>query len=154
MSWDKRIFPGETLHYPGRMEVEYYLYTPGIHGLEAAKLLKEGKVPGMRCPDGRLFMPPKTFCPDTLEEAEIVEVEGPFILSLYTVVRESLRGERLGESVVLGFITSPGVIGGYIGVVKGPEEKIRPGIVVRPVFRPEHERTGAFTDIAYWSVEG
>jgi len=154
VSWDKRAFPGDYVHYPGKMEVEYYLYTPGLHGAKAAELLKQGRVPGMLCPDGRVFMPPKTFCPDTLEEGEVVEVEGPFTLTLYTVVRESPAGEPLDEPVILGFITSPGVIGGYFGVVKADPDAVAPGIVVKPVFKPEAERRGGFDDIAYWEPVG
>ncbi len=153
MSWDKRSLPGDVVHFPGRQEVEYYLYTPGIHGLEAARLLREGRVPGMRCPDGRLVLPPKTYCPDTLEEGEVVEVEGPFILALYTVVREDFYGRRLEEPQIVGFITVPGAEGGYIGVVKADPDELAPGVRVRPVFRPPEERTGAFTDIAYWEPE-
>ncbi len=150
MSWWKRALPGDLVHFPGSQEVDHYLYTPGLHGLKAAELLKAGKVPGMLCGD-QLILPPKTFCPDErLSEGEVVEVEGPFIAALVTVIREDFYGRKLEEPQVLAFITAQGAIGGYIGVVKASPGDVYPGMRVRPVFRPEEERTGAITDIAFW----
>ncbi len=150
MSWDKRSLPGDIIHYPGKQEVEYYLYTPGIHGLEMAKLLKEGKVPAMNC-GGQLFMPPKTYCPDPMMSKGTVEaVDGPFIVALVTVIYEDFDGNPLEEPQVLGLITVPGAVGGYLGVIKADPEDVYPGMRVRPVFKPAEERTGAITDIAYW----
>ena len=148
MSWDKRALPGDVVHYPGRQEVEYYLYTPGKHGERIAEILKKGKVPALRCPDGTLILPPKTFCPETLEEGEVVEAEGPFILALYTIVYEDGYGRRLEEPVVIGFITMPGARGGLLGRVKAPLDALQPGIPVKPVFREERE--GSLYDILYW----
>ncbi len=154
VSWDKRVLPGDIIHYPGKQEADYYLYPPGIHGKEAAELLKKGKVPGMLCGD-QLFLPPKTFCPDEeMSEGTVVEVEGPFLAALVTVIYEDFYGRSLEEPQVLGLITVPGAVGGYLGVIKADPEMVFPGMRVKPIFKKEEERTGAITDILYWVPEG
>ncbi len=150
MSWWKRSLPGDIIHFPGKQEVDYYLYTPGLHGLKAVEFFKKGKIPGMLCGD-RLILPPKTFCPDdTMTEGQIVEVEGPFIAALVTVIHEDFYGNKLEEPQVLGLITAQGAIGGYIGVIKAAPDSVYPGVRVKPVFKPEEERTGTIMDIEYW----
>ncbi|MCE4601129.1 MAG: Zn-ribbon domain-containing OB-fold protein [Desulfurococcales archaeon] len=150
MSWDKRALPGDVIHYPGKQETEYYLYTPGIHGREMAEFLKRGKVPGMLCGD-QLLLPPKTFCPDAeLSKGDVIEVTGPFTVALVTVVYEDFYGNKLEEPQVLGLITVPGAVGGYLGVINADPDSVYPGMKVRPVFKKEEERTGAITDIMYW----
>lgn len=150
MSWWKRGDPEGVVHFPGKMEVEYYLYTPGIHGLEAAELLKKGKVPGMLCGD-QVFIPPKTFCPDEeMSKGEVIELEGPFIAALVTVIYKDLYGNDLEEPQVLGLITVPGAVGGILGRIRVDPDDAYPGMEVKPVFREEKERTGSFSDILYW----
>jgi len=149
VSWWKRGDPNGVVHFPGKMEVDY-VYTPGLHGLEAAEIFKKGKVPAMLCGE-QLFMPPKTFCPDDeMSRGEVIEVEGPFIAALVTVIYKDVYGDDLEEPDIIAFITVPGAAGGYIGRIKALPEEVYPGMEVRPVFKPEEERTGAITDILYW----
>ena len=149
--WWKRAGPGFPIHYPGRMEVDEYNYTPGLHGVEFAKALKEGRILGMRC--GNLtLVPPKTFCPD-FSEGELVEVKGPWRIEYYTVVHETIEGERLPEPVVVAVIKPDDADTGLIHVVKADPSKLRPGLRVRPVWKPPEERTGHITDIKYWEPE-
>lgn len=150
MSWDKRALPGDIIHYPGKQEPDYYLYPPGIHGLEAVEILRKGKIPGMLCGD-QLLLPPKTFCPDEeMSRGEVVELEGPYTITLATVIHRDFYGRKLEEPQVLALITVPGAIGGYLGVVKADPDTVYPGMRVKPVFKPPEERTGAITDILYW----
>ncbi len=153
MAWWKRALPGDLIHFPGKQEVDYYIYTPGLHGVKAAELLKQGKIPGMLCGD-QLILPPKTFCPnENLTEGEVVEVSGPFIAVLVTIIWEDFYGNKLEEPQILGLITAQGAVGGYIGIIKANPDSVYPGMRVKPVFKPKEERTGAITDIEYWEPE-
>jgi len=127
--------------YPGRMEVEKYLYTPGLHGLEAAKALREeGRFLGTRCGD-TVYYPPTTFCPDH-SRGELAEVRGPWRIAAYTVVRYSLEGERLDKPVVIAHITPDDAVGGLIHYVDAPPERVYIGMEVKPRLKPKSERTG------------
>ena len=146
--WWKRAHPGFPLHYPGRMEVEEYHYTPGRHGLEFAKALREGRILGMKCGDA-VLVPPKTFCPDQ-GEGQLVEVRGPWRIQHYTVIHETIEGERLGEPVIVAVIKPDDAANGLIHIVKADPSRVYPGMKVRPVWRPPEERRGLITDILYW----
>ncbi len=87
--WGKN--PWGVYKFPGKMEVEKYVYTPGLHGLEMAKALKEGRIVGTKCGE-TVYVPPTTLCPD-FGEGKVVEVSGPWYVDAYTVIRESLEGE-------------------------------------------------------------
>jgi len=127
--------------FPGRMEVERYIYTPGLHGLEAAKALKEeGRFLGTRCGD-TIYYPPTTFCPD-FSEGELAEVKGPWRIAAYTVVRADLNLERLSRPVVIAWITPDDAVGGIIHYVDAKPEEVYVGMEVEPVLKPREERKG------------
>jgi uncharacterized OB-fold protein len=129
------------------MEVEEYVYTPGIHGRELAESLKEGRLVAMKCPDG-LYFPPRTYCRDG-SKASIVELgERPWLVISYTVVYEDLEGRKLEKPVVLALVAPEGVKGGIIHVVEESPERIRINMKVRPVLRSREERKGTIEDIA------
>lgn len=143
--------PRVSVRYPGRMEVEKYVYTPGLHGLELAKALKEGRLIGTRCGD-TIYFPPTTFCPDH-SMGEPVEIKGPWIVEAYTVVREDSSSRRLDKPVVIAYITPLDAEGGLIHYVEASEEEIAPGIEVEPVFAPPEKRKGTIRDILYFKVK-
>ncbi|MCE4625920.1 MAG: Zn-ribbon domain-containing OB-fold protein [Desulfurococcales archaeon] len=149
MSWWKPRRVEDVILYPGSQEVEEYVYTPGLHGLELAKALKEGKILGMKCGD-KIIVPPLTFCPDHVE-GELVEITGKWRVTLYTVIYEDLEGNRLPEPEILALIRPDGATGGLIHRVKAEPDKIYPGMPVEPVFKPAEERTGSITDILYFT---
>ncbi|MCE4616918.1 MAG: Zn-ribbon domain-containing OB-fold protein [Aeropyrum sp.] len=144
--WGKN--PWGVYKFPGKMEVEKYVYTPGLHGLEMAKALKEGRIVGTKCGE-TVYVPPTTLCPD-FGEGKVVEVSGPWYVDAYTVIRESLEGEKLEEPVVIALLVPEDAEGGLIHYVKAEPEEVFIGMMVEPVFRPAEERKGTITDIMYF----
>ncbi len=147
MSWDKEHVVSRIRHYPGSMEVEKYVYTPGIHGLKLAEALKEGKILGTRCGD-TVYVPPTTLCPDH-SPGELVEVKGPWRVVTYTIVSKAMDDTPLEEPEVLAVIKPDDAVGGLVHRVK-PGDAIYIGMEVEPVFKPKEERTGQITDILYF----
>jgi len=149
MSWDKHGRLHDIITWPEREEVDKYIYTPGLHGLELAKALMDGRILGMRCSDGKVYVPPKTFCPD-YGQGELVEVKGPWRLQHYTVVYEDLYGNRLEKPIVVGVIKPDDADLGMIHIVNVDPSAVRQGMTLRPVFRPKEQRKGTILDIEYF----
>ncbi len=148
MAWRKPRSPEDTIFYPGTMEVEEYVYTPGLHGEELAKALRQGKILGMKC-GSTLIVPPLTFCPDG-SPGELVPVESTWRVVTYTIVYDTIEGEPLEEPEIIAVLRPDGFQGGLVHRVRAAPGSIYIGMPVRPVFRPEGERTGAITDILYF----
>jgi uncharacterized OB-fold protein len=149
MSWDKHGRLHDLVFWPEREEIDKYVYTPGLHGIELAKALVDGKVLGMKCPDGKVYVPPKTFCPDSTE-GQLVEIKGPWRLLHYTVVYEDLYGNRLDKSVVVGIIKPDDADNGMIHIVNVDPSKVVIGMELKPAFKPKDQRKGTITDIEYF----
>ncbi|MEB3773531.1 MAG: Zn-ribbon domain-containing OB-fold protein [Desulfurococcales archaeon] len=147
MSWEKDVGINRVIHYPGSMEVEKYVYTPGVHGLEFAKALKNGKILGMKCKD-TVYVPPLTLCPDH-SEGELVEVKGPWRVVTFTIVTKTMNGDPLEEPEILAVVKPDGVEGGIIHRIKAGKD-IYIGMKVKPVFKREEERRGTINDILYF----
>ncbi len=148
MSWDKFWKASSVKHYPGKMEVEKYVYTPGIHGLEMAKALKEGRILGMRCGD-TVYVPPRTFCPDG-ERGELVDVtDEEWIVAAFTVITRDMYGNPV-EPQVVALVRPIDAEGGLFHYINAEPDEVWIGMRVRPVFRPEGERRGLITDIRYF----
>jgi uncharacterized OB-fold protein len=103
----------------------------------------------MRCSDGKVYVPPKTFCPD-YSQGELVEVKGPWRLQHYTVVYEDLYGNRLEKPIVVGVIKPDDADLGMIHIVNVDPSAVRQGMTLRPVFRPKEQRKGTILDIEYF----
>ncbi|MEB3861756.1 MAG: Zn-ribbon domain-containing OB-fold protein [Desulfurococcales archaeon] len=146
MSWWKENVASRIRHYPGSMEVEKYVYTPGVHGLEQAKALKEGKILGSKCGD-TIYVPPLTLCPDH-KPGELVEVKGPWRVVTYTVITETMDGRKLEKPEVIAVVKPDDAEGGLIHRVESDQVYI--GMEVEPVFKPEAERKGTIDDILYF----
>ncbi|MGC9071238.1 MAG: Zn-ribbon domain-containing OB-fold protein [Acidilobus sp.] len=149
MSWNKHGRLQDIVVWPEREEVDKYVYTPGIHGLELANALIDGKVLGMRCRDGRVYVPPKTLCPD-FQQGELVEVRGPWRVQHYTVIYEDLYGNRLEKPVVVALVKPDDADVGMIHVLNADPSSVKPGMSVRPVFKPKEQRKGNILDIIYF----
>ena len=149
MAWRKPRSPEDVILYPGTQEVEEYVYTPGKHGLQHAEALKEGKILAMRCGD-TLIVPPLTFCPDGRPAEGLEEVKTQWRVITYTVIHEDVEGRRLEEPEIIAFLRPDGYQGGLFHRVKASLQEIFIGMPVRPVFRPEEERTGTIADIEYF----
>ncbi len=147
MSWEKPRSVEDVILFPGSQEVKEYVYTPGIHGKEFATALKQGKILGMKCGEKKL-VPPTTFCPD-FTQGELIEVNTEWKIIYYTKIYTDLYGNKLEKPAVLILIRPEGFEGGLIHYLK-PDAEPKIGLRVKPVFKPESERTGKIDDILYW----
>ncbi|MGC8572576.1 MAG: nucleic acid-binding protein [Caldisphaera sp.] len=150
MSYDKRNRMEDLVIFPGEQEVEKYVYTPGIHGLEFAKGLKEGKILGMKCKD-KIYVPPKTFCPD-FTQGELIEINDEWILVSYTIVYQDMYKNNLPNPKIIGVIKPKNAETGLIHLLNVPLDKLEIGIKLKPVFKPENERNGTINDIKYFEL--
>jgi uncharacterized OB-fold protein len=136
------------------MEVEEYVYTPGLHGLEMAKRLVRGDaIVATRC-GTEVYIPPTTFCPD-LEPGEVVEVplDQPWTVKTYTVVYRDLEGRPLREPRIIALLVPEepsNVVGGLVHYVRADPAAIYEGMRVKPRLKPERERRGLITDIEFF----
>ncbi len=147
MSWSKPVRPDNVKIVPGRMEVERYIYTPGVHGAELAKAFIKGKILGMKCGDG-VYFPPLTFCQDH-GEGELVELDNAeWVVETYTIIYEDMHGNRLSEPQIIAVLKPKEAKGGLIHYIKASPEELHIGMEVEPVFRGE--RKGLITDIEYF----
>lgn len=151
MSWEKKFRIKDLVHYPGKQEVEKYVYTPGLHGKKFAEALMEGKILVGRCGD-IIVVPPKTYCPDFSEE-ELIELpeDSEWEVVTYTVVTRDMYGNRLEKPQVVAVLRPLGSDGpGMIHIVDADPREMRIGMTVKPVFGPKEERKGTINDIAYF----
>ncbi|MEM4916351.1 MAG: Zn-ribbon domain-containing OB-fold protein [Acidilobaceae archaeon] len=148
MSVPKKFRLEDTIHVKGKIEVEKYVYTPGVAGLKLAEALIDGRMLGIRCGD-KILVPAKLYCPD-FTQGEIVEVKDPWIVEAYTVIYEDIYGRRLEKPQIIALVRPENSLGGIIHYVKTDIEKIRLGLRVKPVFKPREERRGLITDIEYF----
>ena len=132
--------------------MEQYVYTPGLHGLEFAKALREGKLLGTKCGD-TVYFPPTTLCPD-FSESELVEVKGPWIVESFTIIYEDTEGRPLEKPLVVALITPLDAEGAIYHILEIEPERVVPGTEVEPVFVEKEKRTGKITDILFFKPTG
>ncbi len=150
MSWKKIWKPEKIYHYPGTMEVEKYIYTPGIHGKEFFDGLKKGKIYGMEC-DNVTYVPPKTFCPDGKRGKLVDLTSQEWVLETYTIVRSDIEGRELSKPKIIGVVRPENALGGLIHYIDVDEKDIFIGMPLKPVFRPVKERKGSIRDLLYFT---
>ncbi|WP_069808061.1 Zn-ribbon domain-containing OB-fold protein [Vulcanisaeta thermophila] len=149
MSHEKLGINKDVRHWLHTIE-QGYRYTAGPIGSKFLEGLRSGKLLAGKCSVcGRLLIPPKAFCQyDFGEVKELVEVAPVGTLRTFTVVYEDSYGNKLPNPVIIGFITFPNTVGGIVHyIINAKPERLRIGMLVRPVFKPEGERRGSLTDI-------
>ncbi len=149
--WRKKY---TTPEYPGKMETEKYVYTPGLHGLEFFKTLKEkDAIVATKCGE-TLYIPPTTLCPD-FSKGEVVEVPltNPWYIASYTIVYEDMDGNKLDKPQILALLVpEEDIVGGIIHYVKAEPEEIDVGLMVKAKLKPREKREGKITDIEYFEL--
>ena len=136
-------------HWIGDIEADY-VYTTGLAGERFFRELRDhGRLVGTRCGEcGRRWIPPKLFCEVCFREMEEwVDLPAEGRVAATCVVHVNIRGERIPTPEVWGIIRFRGFDGGFVHRLLVEPGRARAGLVVRPVLKPEGERTGAVTDI-------
>jgi len=121
-------------------------------------MLKEEKIMGTTCKEcGRVYVYPRTFCPNCFEDtSEWVEVGQEGIIDAWSYVNYSFYGMELEIPFVSAQITLDGSNTGICHVIRGIDlsdyhkasEKIKVGGRVRVVWN--EKKNGNIFDIAYF----
>lgn len=143
---NKRGSHEDVVFVEGEMEVEKYVYPPGVAGAKVAEALLEGKLLGVRCGD-KVLVPARPYCPDH-SKGELVELQGPWVVEAFTLIYRDLRGERLGEPQALALFRPEGAHGGIVHYLKARNAFV--GLKAMPVFKAREERRGVLSDILYF----
>ncbi|BCU66886.1 DNA-binding protein [Sulfolobales archaeon HS-7] len=116
--WSKKGRIEDLIFWKGNMEVEAYEYDEGNAGKKFIEGIKEGKFYGIKCSSGKVYVPPRDYCPEDMTEGNYVELTEPY-LDLLTEVREDSYGNKLEKPIKVGIIRFLNAKGGIIVRVEG-----------------------------------
>jgi uncharacterized OB-fold protein len=122
-----------------------YKYSAGVAGQRFAEGLKQGRIIGSKCGKcGQIFVPPSLYCHACyVYTTEYVEV--PPYGEIYSFTESG--------GVIVALIRFKGVTGGLIHYIRRPGAgKLKIGLSVAAVFKPQESRRGDITDIEYFEV--
>lgn len=118
--------------------------------------LRDGRVVGVRTAAGRVLVPPLEYDPGTGEPVtgEWAEVGPAGTVTTWAWVHRPRRGHPLDRPFAWALIRLDGADTALVHAVDaGTPRGMRPGLRVRPRWRPAAERTGHITDIACFVPE-
>lgn len=117
--------------------------------------LKAGKIRGIRCPGcGRTLVPPRAFCELCFRPLDQwVELRDTGTINTFSICYVTWDMKRLETPLIPAVVEIDGATKGmgimhHLGGID--PKRIRIGMKVRAVWRPEGERTGAITDIRHF----
>ncbi len=133
-----------------------YVWACGIAYSRFLEELKKGRIIGRGCREcGRILVPPRMFC-DTCFRAtdEWVYVEDTGTINTYSVSYLDADANRIKDPILVAVIDLDGASEG-IGILHYVDPKTDPkdlhiGMKLKAVWKPEKERIGSVTDIAYF----
>ena len=133
-----------------------YVWAAGIAYSRFLDELKKGKIIGRKCREcGRILVPPRMFC-DTCFRAtdEWVYVTDTGTINTYSISYLDADANRIKKPILVAVIDLDGATEG-IGILhyvdpKTKLEDLHIGMKLQAVWKPEKERIGSVTDIAYW----
>ncbi|GAA1264008.1 OB-fold nucleic acid binding domain-containing protein [Sphaerisporangium rubeum] len=118
--------------------------------------LRDGRLVGVRTADGRVLVPPLEYDPHTGEPVtgEFVPVGPAGTVRTWAWVEQPRPGHPLDRPFAWGLIDLDGADTALVHAVAVDDVKaLRPGLRVRPRWRPETDRKGHITDIACFVPE-
>jgi uncharacterized OB-fold protein len=144
---------GEILVAPNVLEYPYKRTVGPVIGRFMTGL-RDGRIEGIRCVDGRVMVPPAEYDPDTGESlSEFVEVGLEGVVTTWSWVTEPRRKHLLDHPFGWALIKLAGADTAMLHMVDaGDESKMATGMRVRVKWRDE--RVGEITDIACFVPEG
>jgi uncharacterized OB-fold protein len=133
-----------------------YVWSAGIAYSRFLEELKKGKLIGRGCNEcGRILVPPRMFCDQCFRATdEWVYVEETGTINTYSVSYLDADANRIKKPILVAVIDIDGASEG-IGILHFVDPKVDPkdlhiGMRLKAVWKPEKERIGSVTDIAYW----
>ncbi|GAA3829823.1 OB-fold nucleic acid binding domain-containing protein [Sphaerisporangium flaviroseum] len=118
--------------------------------------LRDGRIVGVRTAEGRVLVPPLEYEPGTGEPVTdtFVEVGPAGTVVTWAWVETPREGHPLDRPFAWALIKLDGADTSLVHAVEAAAAKaMRPGLRVRPRWKPEAERTGHITDIACFVPE-
>lgn len=118
--------------------------------------LRDGRVFGVRTAEGRVLVPPLEYDPASGEPVtgDYVEVGPAGTVRSWAWVEAPRKGHPLDRPFAWALITMDGADTALVHAVEAPGPKsMRPGLRVRPRWKPAGERSGHITDIACFVPE-
>jgi uncharacterized protein len=151
----KAIDSGEVLTKFYSADLKYS-WSTGIAVTRFLQELKSGKIIGRKCSKcHRILVPPRMFCEDCFRTTdEWIYVKDTGIVNTYSIAHVGTDASRLKEPLYIGVINIDGATRGmgflhYLGQIAS-EKKLKVGMKVQAVWKPESERTGSILDIKYF----
>jgi len=165
MSAKIKEFPGEevksadlkagkvlTIHDRSKAK---YVFSAGIAMSKFLNALKKGKILASTCSKcGRIMVPPRMFCEQCFKPTDgWTYVKDTGTINTYSVPFVAGDASRLKEPIIAIVVDLDGASPG-MGILHTMQEidwkKVKFGMKVKAVWKPEKERTGAITDIKYF----
>jgi len=165
MSAKIKEYPGEELKSADIKEgkvltVRYrpnakYMWSAGVAMSRFLNELKKGKIIATTCKKcGRIMVPPRMFCEQCFKPTDgWTYVKDTGTVNTYSVSFIAGDASRVKEPTIVAVIDLDGASKG-MGILHTMGEinwkKVKFGMKVKAVWKPEKERTGAITDIKYF----
>ena len=132
-----------------------YVWSAGIAYSRYMKEFKNGKIIGRKCREcDRTIVPPRMFCSECFRATdEWVYVKDTGTINTYSISYLDADAKRIKEPILVAVIDLDGASEGVgilhiVGNCKADDLHI--GMRLKAVWKPENERTGSVTDIAFW----
>jgi uncharacterized OB-fold protein len=133
-----------------------YSWSTGIAVTRFLRELKNAKIIGRKCRKcNRVLVPPRMFCEDCFRTTdEWVYVKDTGVVNTYSIAYVGTDASRLKEPLYVAVINVDGATPGmgflhYLGEIESPK-KVKVGMKVQAVWKPENERQGSILDIKYF----
>ncbi len=132
-----------------------YVFSAGIAMSKFLNALKKGKILASTCSKcGRIMVPPRMFCEQCFKPTDgWTYVKDTGTINTYSVPFVAGDASRLKEPIIAIVVDLDGASPG-MGILHTMQEidwkKVKFGMKVKAVWKPEKERTGAITDIKYF----
>lgn len=132
-----------------------YLWSAGVAMSRFLNELKNGKIIASTCNKcGRIMVPPRMFCEQCFKPTDgWTYVKDTGTINTYSVSFIAGDASRIKEPIIVAVIDIDGASPG-MGILHTIQEvdwkKVKFGMKVKAVWKPEKERAGAITDIKYF----
>lgn len=132
-----------------------YVWSTGVATSRFLRGLRKGELWGRGCDGcGRVLVPPRMYCEDCYRPTDRwVRLKDTGRVVTFSVAHVNSDASRRKEPILVSVIEMDGAspLMGILHLLgEVPPERVRIGMPVEAVWRPDGERTGSITDIRYF----
>ncbi len=134
-----------------------YLYAVSPEESAFYRGLNQGRILGQRCPTcQKVYVPPRSACPaDGTPTAEEVEVSQTGTITTFCIVNVPFLGQKITPPYVSAYVLLDGADIAVLHLVLGVSaDRVRMGMRVRAVWKPEEEWTYSLENIDHFEPTG